>query len=129
MGRTIMATKKKDGTKSDTLEAIGVESRKAIDAIAKGMGVAAVELWSIFVRQSVVRGVSELFTAIVLFGFAFFLKDYIGFWALVPTAIGIALCYGTIHFIGNPKYYALNDITKRIGKFKDDQTKKSKTYY
>lgn len=113
-------TAKKDS--QSTVEAIGSEARKAIDAIAKGLGVAAVELWTIFVRQSIVRGVSELFTAIVLFAFAWFLKDYIGFWALIPTAIGIGLCYGTIHYIGNPKYYALADITKRIGKFKEQNS-------
>lgn len=116
-----MAAKK---TEANTLQAIGGEARQAIDAIAKGLGVAAVELWKIFVRQSIVRGISELFTAIVLFVFAWFLKDYIGFWSLVPTAVGIGLCYGTIHFLGNPQYYAIGDITKRIGKFKEEHAKK-----
>lgn len=118
-----MAKKKDTDSITDTAAVIGTQAKAVIDSLAKGLGVAATELWSIFVRQYIVRGANELFTAVVLFTLAFFLKDYIGFWALIPTAIGIGFVYGAISYLGNPKYYALNDIVKRIQEFKSEKDK------
>ena len=108
---------------TESAAVIGAQAKQVIDSLAKGLGVAATELWSIFVRQYIVRGANELFTAIVFFVGAFFLKDYVGLYALIPTAIGIGFVYGAISYLGNPKYYALNDIVKRIKNFKDDKDK------
>jgi len=117
---------------SDTTSGIVPESVKsAIESIAKGIGVAATELWTIFVRQYVVRGLSELFTAVIFYGLTAFLAQYIGFYALIPFIIGVAFTYGAIAYLGNPKYYALADITKRIQQFKDGDDKvvsRSKSY-
>lgn len=114
----------------DTAAVIGAQAKQVVDSLAKGLGVAATELWSIFVRQYIVRGLNELFTAIVLFVVAFFLKDYVGFYALIPTAIGIGFVYGAISYLGNPKYYALNDIVRRIKDLKEEgKTKIRKEYY
>lgn len=120
-----MAAKKSDSKAVDTVEALGAEAKKVIESLAKGLGVAVTELWTIFVRQYVVRGANELFTALVLFSAAFFLKDYIGFFALIPVAVGIGFVYGAINYLGNPKYYALNDIVKRVRDFKDEKSKGS----
>ena len=92
--------------------------RAGIEAIAKAMGVAAVELWSIFVRQYIVKGVTELFTALVLVGAGVFLAYQAGYWAIIPLALALPFCYGTIMLLGNPKYYAINDITKKIKELK-----------
>ena len=114
----------------DTAAVIGAQAKQVVDSLAKGLGVAATELWSIFVRQYVVRGLNELFTAIVLFVVAFFLKDYVGFYALIPATIGIGFVYGAISYLGNPKYYALNDIVRRIKDLKEEgKTKIKKEYY
>lgn len=121
--------KKAENKSLDTVEALGAEAKKVIESLAKGLGVAVTELWSIFVRQYVVRGANELFTAIVLFVAAFFLKDYIGFFALIPVAVGIGFVYGAINYLGNPKYYALNDIVKRVREFKDEKIKSTRNYY
>lgn len=95
------------------------ESIKAgVEAIAKAMGVAAVELWSIFVRQYVVKGITEVFTALVLIGSGIFIAFQVGYWALIPFAIALPFCYGAIMLLGNPKYYAINDITKKIKELK-----------
>jgi hypothetical protein len=115
--------KKVDANLVDTAAVLGGQAKQVIDSLAKGLGVAATELWSIFVRQYVVRGANELFTALVLFVSAWFLSDYIQFWALIPAAIGIGFVYGAISYLGNPKYYALNDIVKRIQEFKDKDGK------
>lgn len=95
------------------------ESIKAgVEAIAKAMGVAAVELWSIFVRQYIVKGITEVFTALVLIGAGVFMAFQVGYWALIPFALALPFCYGSIMLLGNPKYYAINDITKKIKELK-----------
>ena len=115
-----MATKKKtEEAQADTIAVLGSQAKQVIDSLAKGLGVAATELWSIFVRQYVVRGANELFTAIVLFVIAFVLWQFVQFWALIPVAIGIGFGYGAISYLGNPKYYALNDIVNKIKEFRD----------
>lgn len=86
----------------------------AIEAIAKGMGVAAAELWGIFVRQYVVKGVTEVFTALVLIGVGVFTAITLKYWAFIPFALALPFCYGAILLLGNPKYYAIQDITKKI---------------
>lgn len=101
------------------LEAKIPESIKAgIEALAKGLGVAAIELWSIFVRQYVVKGLTEAFTAISLYLFAWFMYGVVGWWALIPTAIAHVFVYGAIMLLGNPKYYAITDITAKIKEIK-----------
>lgn len=92
--------------------------KAGVEAIAKAMGVAAVELWSIFVRQYIVKGLTELFTALVLIGVGVFLAYQAGYWALIPFALALPFCYGTIMLLGNPKYYAINDITRKIKELK-----------
>lgn len=124
-----MANKTSGKTEAGQAEKLGLEARKAIDQLAKGMGVAATELWTIFVRQYVVRGANELFTAIIFFVAAYCLKDYIGLWALIPTVVGVGFVYGAINYLGNPKYYALNDIVSRIKEFKEESEKSKVSYY
>lgn len=94
-----------------------------INQIAKGLGVAAVELWSIFVRQYLVRGITELFTGLVLVASAYFLQPYIGLWILLPLAVSLIFFYGAILLIGNPKYYAIDDISNRVKNFKPKDAK------
>lgn len=119
-----MATKKKiEDDLADTAAVLGGQAKQVIDSLAKGLGVAATELWTIFVRQYIVRGANELFTALVLFVGSYFLSGYVGLWALIPTAIGIGFVYGAISYLGNPKYYALEDIVKRIQDLKNDKIK------
>lgn len=105
-----MATKKKSST--DLL--IPKDVTKALDKIAKGAGLAVKELWTIFVRQYLVKGIGEAFTAIVLIVAAFFLWPVIGLFILIPLAAALGLCYGAIMLIGNPRYYALEDVTSRL---------------
>lgn len=125
-----MATKKvtTEDVKQDAIAVIGSEAKKIIDTLSKGLGVAAGELWGIFIRQYVVKGISELFTAVVLFVAAFVLFQFISWFALIPVAIGIGLVYGAINYLGNPKYYALNDIVKKIKGFKEDVISKNTSW-
>jgi hypothetical protein len=111
----------KETTKEDqALPTLPQQVRDAIEGAAKMLGVAVVELWSIFVRQYVVRGVSELFFALVIVGVSIYLQSYIGLWWLLAAAPSMILFYGAIQYLGNPKYYAIEDITKKIKSFKTD---------
>lgn len=92
--------------------------KAGVEAIAKGLGVAAVELWSIFVRQYVVKGITELFTAFVLVGSGIFLIHLVSYWSLIPMAASLPFFYGTIMLLGNPKYWAIQDITEKINELK-----------
>jgi hypothetical protein len=92
--------------------------KASVEAIAKGLGVAAVELWAIFVRQYVVKGLTELFTALVLVGSGVFLIHLVDYWSLVPMAASLPFFYGTILLLGNPKYGAIQDITRKIKELK-----------
>jgi len=105
-------------TKKVTDAQIPSTIKAGVEAIAKGLGVAAVELWSIFVRQYIVKGITELFTALVLIGVGVFLAYQVGYWSLIAFALALPFCYGTILLLGNPKYYAINDITKKIKELK-----------
>ena len=105
-------------SKKENADSIPTTIRTGIEAIAKGLGVAAVELWSIFVRQYVVKGITEVFTALVLIGSGIFLAMQAGYWALIPLALSLPFCYGAILLLGNPKYYAIQDITKKIKELK-----------
>jgi hypothetical protein len=92
--------------------------KAGLEALAKGLGVAAIELWSIFVRQYIVKGVTELFTALVLVGSGIFLANLVGYWSIVAFAASLPFFYGTILLLGNPKYYAITDITTKINEIK-----------
>jgi hypothetical protein len=115
----VAAKKEKAPVEKQKLD-IPAQVSEAINAVAKLLGVAAVELWGIFVRQYIVRGAQELFTAFVLVVASYFLWPLIGLWILVPLAGALALCYGSIALLGNPKYYALNDISNRVRSFQKD---------
>lgn len=109
---------KTDAEKSILDAKIPASIKAAIETLAKGLGVAAVELWSIFVRQYVVKGVTELFTALVLLGSGVFLWHLVGYWSLIAFVASLPFFYGTILLLGNPKYYAIADITDKIKELK-----------
>lgn len=100
---------------------------EAVSAIAKGIGVAATELWSIFVRQYLVRGLAEALTGVVLCVASVFLAKTIGLYVLIPLSVALVFFYGALLMAGNPKYYALEDISKRIKDFKSEKSQRS--YY
>lgn len=81
-------------------------------------------LWSIVVRQYLVKGVGELFIAIALLVAAYELRSGIGYWALIPVAVAKLFIWDAIRLIGNPKYFALQDAISRIDHFKDTTERK-----
>jgi len=108
----------KDAQKAVLDAKIPASVKAGIEALAKGLGVAAIELWSIFVRQYVVKGITELFTALVLIGAGVFLSHLVGYWSIIAFVAALPFLYGTIMLLGNPKYWAITDITKKIKEIK-----------
>lgn len=92
--------------------------KAGLEALAKGLGVAAIELWAIFVRQFVVKGLLQLFSGIVFIGIGIFLSFVFGYWSLIAFGLSLPFFYGAIMLLGNPKYYAISDITDKIGELK-----------
>jgi hypothetical protein len=104
-------------------ETIPASVSKALGTIAKGLGVAAGELWGIFVRQYLVRGIAEAFTSIVLIVASLILWQFISWFVLIPIVGALVFAYGAILYLGNPKYYAILDITRRIKSVKEETNK------
>ena len=116
-----MAGKKKEAVETiKSTDVIPTSIQQAVNAIAKGLGVAAVELWGIFVRQYVVRGLVEALSFVVLLVLGIFLWQFITWWAFIPIAGSLVFAYGALLSLGNPKYYAIEDITKKIKELTKD---------
>lgn len=115
-----MAAKKKSDTES-VVDKASQDVLNLLQPLADGLKVAVGELWSIFVRQQVVKGLNAVFTAGVLFASAYFLGQHIGYWALLPAAVGVVLIYDAIQHLGNPKYFALDDINKKMSKIRNER--------
>lgn len=94
---------------------------KKLDPIAKLAKTGVKELWTIFVRQYIVKGISTVFTALVLVASSVLLAPHVGYFALIPVAVAVGLVYNAIAYLGNPKYYALEDITKKVGDLKNEK--------
>lgn len=109
------------------------EVLKSLDPLAKTLGVAVTELWKIFCRQYLVKGVSQLFSGIIFIIGAIFMGIYlvpISNW-LIIAVIGVSIwsilfIHSSIPYLFNCSYYALDDLMDRIkGETKDD----SRRYY
>ena len=107
-----------DAQKSIMKAKVPKSVQAGLEALGKGMGVAAVELWVIFVKQYVVKGLTELLTAILLVASGLVLWPLVGYWGLVPIFAAIPFLYGTVMLLANPRYYAIEDITKKINELK-----------
>jgi len=94
---------------------------KALEPIAKGIGIAVSELWKIFTRQYFIKGVSQLFAGIVSGLGTYFLGRYLIPIGIVNTVLVVAgviwslmFFYSAIPLLFNPQYFALNDIIEKI---------------
>lgn len=94
-------------------------SKKAVSIISKGIGVATTELYSVFVRHYLVRGVAEAFTGFLLILFSVLSYNTIGLWVILPIIASIVMFYSAILLIGNPKYYAIENIIDNIKELKN----------
>lgn len=104
--------------KTDDFEA---KASALLAPLGKGIGTTISELWRMFVQESIVKGVSSLFYAGVLFAVAYFLKEEIVYWSFVPVAVGCFFMGSVFHYVGNPKYHALQDVIEKV-KGVDDES-------
>lgn len=98
---------------------------KVLEPLAKGLGIAVKEIWGVFVKQYLVKGISQLFSGIV-FGVAAYETainfSEIGKWVFVVIAgvTSLLFVYSSIPLIFNPKYEAIDDIIHKIKTKKSD---------
>lgn len=94
--------------------------QKGLGYIAKGLGVAVEQLWTMFVQQYFVRGIAMgvitllSMTLVVMRYGPFFWEHMNPLVASVLIAVKLFALYWSIMYIGNPKYYALNDLTDKV---------------
>lgn len=93
--------------------------KAVFEQAGKMLGIAAKEGWIIFVRQYVVRGISEIFVGAVVLWVAWYLQPYIGLWWLLGVLAATPFFYGAIQLIGNPRYWAIEDIVDTTKNFKE----------
>lgn len=86
---------------------------KLLNPIAETFGVAVKELWKIFVRKYVVKGLSELFTALIFITATLFLY-HLNQWTSLILIVPIVLIYDAINLLGNPSYWALEEIINKV---------------
>lgn len=108
--------KKKDVSKEQVKEA-----ENAAREISKLAGRTVGEVWTIFVRKSIVKGLSiTLVASALIFGGVWFMLGLpVNPIGMGLFAVALALLFIAINYLGNPAYYAMTDITeviKSIGK-------------
>jgi hypothetical protein len=118
-------TKKSEQESTPAID-IPAQVQEALNSAAKMLGVAVTELWTIFVRQYVVRGISEVFFGVVIFLTAWSLRSHIGLWWLLASAPSHIFFYGAIQQLGNPKYFAIGDILGKVKSFNKDNSGRKK---
>ena len=98
------------------------EAQNAVAEIAKIAGKGIGEIWKVFVRKTIVQGLSVLFAAICLIAAAVIIAT--GVTITLPMAIiliiAMVLIMVAINLLGNPQYFAMEDsievIKNTVGK-------------
>lgn len=92
---------------------------KNLEPLSKTLKSTVGEVWKIFVKRYIAKGVSELFAAIVISVISVMLlwaKHRI--WILAPAGVVTFLIFDAIQLLINPAYFAMNDVIDRIKKEK-----------
>lgn len=104
------------------------EEKSLTTQLGENLGVATKEVWKIFVRQYLVRGLSELLVAATGFILAYYLHTAGGLPYQVGSAVlslaSILYIKSAIPLIFNPGYYAAGNIAtslKMLAKGKDER--------
>jgi len=111
--------------KKTTKKDIPSSIEKGLGQIAKGMGVAVTELWTIFVKQYFAKGIATAIITIIpsvliVMKYGPFFWESMVWWVVAIIVAGKILgIYWSVMYILNPHYYALEDITARLGQVMD----------
>lgn len=81
--------------------------------IADKIGIAVQELWKVFVKRYVAKGVSEIVIALLLDGLAIY-KLGGSNWVLIPLFLMMIPLYDGVNLLISPGYYALKEIMRMI---------------
>lgn len=95
---------------------------KALGALAANLGVAAKELWGVFVREYLVRGAVQILIGLFFLGLYLTLDIPVAHWSswralfLVPV---MAYAASGLRLVLNPAYHALTNISQVVAALKD----------
>lgn len=84
-----------------------------LQPIADALKVAVTEVWNIYVRRYLAKGVSELMVSGAIAAAAL-IKLGNSNWVWLPLAVALLIAYDGIQLTINPSYFALNDIIERL---------------
>lgn len=95
----------------DEKEALG-----KVEPIAKLLGRTAGQIWQIFVKRYIAKGVAELFAATVI---TILTLDKLWahhwlYWLCIPFPIVMLLAFDAIQLLINPAYFAMGDVENAI---------------
>lgn len=92
---------------------------KSLQPIADALKVAVTEIWGIYVRRYVAKGISQLLVAASIAGAAIN-KSEGNNWVFAPLAVALLIAYNAVNLLANPKYFAINDIVEKINTEKSE---------
>lgn len=88
---------------------------KQIAPLSKSLQKSAKELWGMFVKRYLAKGLAEIFLAVFInvVAYMFLWQDH-KYWVLLPLGIGGVLIYDAIQLIVNPQYFAMHDVIYKL---------------
>lgn len=96
------------------------EVLSSLQPIADALKVAVTEVWKMFVRRYLAKGVSELLVAGAITAAAIY-KLSSSNWIWLPFGVALLIAFDGVQLTINPSYYAAGDIIERL----KDENKKS----
>lgn len=104
--------KKKEEEETEATD-LATKDLGALAPLAKVLKSTVGEVWKIFIKRYVAKGLAELFAAIVISGMSVVLL-HITNWLWIPFPFVVVLMFDAIQLLVNPAYFALNDALERI---------------
>lgn len=91
------------------------EALAKVEPLAKLLGKTAGQIWKVFVKRYIAKGVAELFCACVITWLDFdkLWTHHFG-WFCIPFAVVLILMFDCIQLLINPAYYAMADVENAI---------------
>lgn len=98
------------------VKSVEEEALAKLDPFAEGLKKTVEQLWGIFVRRYIAKGVAELFGAGVIAWLTYvkLWQDHWVYWLCIPFPAIMVLAIDAIQLLINPHYYAMNDVAATI---------------
>lgn len=88
----------------------------AVQPLAKALSKTAGQIWQIFVKRYIAKGVAEMFSAIVITVLTLdkLWAHHWLYWLCIPFPIVMLLAFDAIQLLINPAYFAMGDVESAV---------------